>query len=125
MKGDTEDYLEVVLEELKNNTSIKYFRLYNDEDLQNKAWPLIQKELTTNIENEQTYLDFCEEQGNNECWTIWVDKIKLSLKFHVVIQFEGKLNKEELHNLKYFLKHPSHKIVALDMASSNFMQSEI
>ena len=42
-----------------------------------------------------------------------------------MIQFEAKLNKEELHNLKYFLKHPNHKIVALDMASSNFKQSEI
>ena len=41
------------------------------------------------------------------------------------IKFEDKLQKEDLEKLQLFLKHPKHKIVALNMASEQFKQKEI
>ena len=78
-----------------------------------------------NSDNEQAYINFCRRQREDECLQISVDKIKLSLKFHVMIKFEEKLTKDDLQNLEYFLKHPDHKIAVLDMSLIHFKQSDI
>ena len=49
-----------------------------------------------NSDNEQAYINFCRRQREGECLQISVDKIKLSLKFYVMIKFEEKLTKEDL-----------------------------
>ena len=85
LNDENEGFLNVVLENLKTNLSIQYFRLFEDEDKQKEVWPLIQKELEMNSNNEQTYLEFCKREADQEWLPIEVDKIKLSLKFYVMI----------------------------------------
>ena len=43
----------------------------------------------------------------------------------VQIVFQENLKKHDLSSLYQFLTHPNHKIVALDMSSKQFKESEI
>ena len=49
----------------------------------------------------------------------------MCLKFYVELKFEEDLSKSCLEKLERFLKYPNHKIVALDMSSDTFKESEI
>ena len=47
------------------------------------------------------------------------------MKFYIHIQFEGIIEDEKLQSLEHYLKLPEHKIIALDMSSDRFKQTEI
>ena len=99
--------------------------LFQNQEAQNRAWPLIQKELETNADIQKTYANLHDKELNNDCVNIELKHIKLCMSLYVQIKLQDSLKKHDRSILHQFLTHPDHKIVALDMSSKQFKESEI
>ena len=85
MKDETEGFLEVIRDELKNNISIMGIQLFMDKDAQNRQWPGIVKELEANTVNMPAYKNFIRSGEKDKWWQIGIQHIKLCLRFYVEI----------------------------------------
>ena len=121
----TQDYLKVIRDEMKINYSVQAFKLFQDQEKQSKAWPCIQKELETNADIQRTYTDLHDKERNKDCINIDLKHIKLCMSLYVQIRFQKSLNQDDLSSLLQYLRYTNHKIVALDMSSTQFKESHV
>ena len=126
MASQDEGYFKIIYQSLKENVSIQKFELFDNPRLQNIKCPLIQQELDANDRNKIKLRQFLqlENQEDTTFEGITIKNIKLCLKFNVQIVIE-ELSDDDLEQLEYYLQHPQHKVVILDISSPALPQSQV
>ena len=103
-----------ILEILKSNVSIISLQLM-DPKIQNQKYPDIGRELRKNIG-----LRYSKESllrlDRPESKPIFIEEIKLCLQMKVQLELYGQISSDDFKTLRYYLKHPNHKITILNVA---------